>query len=473
MVSLAENIQTKEQVAIKKIKKKYSSWDECVNLREVKSLRKLNHQNIVKLKEALKDNDELFLIFEYAETNVLKMYQTVKNEGSRFPESNIKRIIYETCSGLAYMHKNGFFHRDMKPENLLVTSKNVVKIADFGLAREIRSLPPYTDYISTLWYRAPENLLRSTNYTSAIDIFSLGCIMVVCFHQAELYLLDALFKGANEQDQLNKIIAVLGTPPTSWDAGYKLAKKIGIHFGQYNRVPLESIIRNASPEGIDLMNQMLQYDPAKRPTATQILAHPYFSRALKSSGGNGQAPQVWGEQSTRENYLKKKSVIHKYENPKDKVVNIQNHAGNHKMRDLDNDWEDDFDELMKPSNNYKPIHSNKSTMKPIEEASMGNSSRAYNNKSDVYMQNSNYNLKNDAYSNVKQQGHLWEEPGKLDESFEADFDVFDKKGAAKGNSNPFALKSNQNSIGGAKLLDEKKHEGSKHAAFDVGWADEF
>ena len=183
MVSLAENITTKEQVAIKKILKKYSSWDECVNLREVKSLRKLNHQNVVKLKEALRENDELFLIFEFAETNVLKMYQTVKNQGNRLPEPSIKRIIYETCAGLAYMHKHGFFHRDMKPENLLVTSKNVVKIADFGLAREIRSLPPYTDYISTLWYRAPENLLRSTNYTSAIDIFALGCIMVLSGHE--------------------------------------------------------------------------------------------------------------------------------------------------------------------------------------------------------------------------------------------------------------------------------------------------
>lgn len=167
-------------MAIKKIKKKYSSWDECVNLREVKSLRKLNHQNIVRLKEALRENDELFLIFEYAETNVLKMYQAVKNEGTRMPESTVKRIMYETTAGLAYMHKHGFFHRDMKPENLLVTTKKVVKLADFGLAREIRSLPPYTDYISTLWYRAPENLLRSTNYNSAIDIFALGCIMVDC-----------------------------------------------------------------------------------------------------------------------------------------------------------------------------------------------------------------------------------------------------------------------------------------------------
>jgi len=113
------------------------------------------------------------------------------------------------------MHKNGFFHRDIKPENLLINPKNVIKIADFGLAREIRSLPPYTDYVSTRWYRAPEILLKSTNYNSPIDIFALGCIM------AELYLLNPLFSGSSEVDQLNKICSVLGTPPKSWTEGYK------------------------------------------------------------------------------------------------------------------------------------------------------------------------------------------------------------------------------------------------------------
>ena len=118
------------------------------------------------------------MIFEYAEKNIFKMYEEIKNQGNRVSESVIKRIIFETCSGLAYMHKHGFFHRDMKPENLLVNSKNVLKIADFGLAREIRSIPPYTEYVSTRWYRAPEIILRSNNYTSAVDIFAVGCIMV-------------------------------------------------------------------------------------------------------------------------------------------------------------------------------------------------------------------------------------------------------------------------------------------------------
>ena len=103
-------------------------------------------------------------------------------------EEDIKCYIYQALKGLDYMHKHGFFHRDMKPENVLVTGA-VAKIADFGLAREIRSRPPYTDYVSTWWYRAPELLLRSTVYNSPVDIFATGAIM------AEMLLGRPLFPG--------------------------------------------------------------------------------------------------------------------------------------------------------------------------------------------------------------------------------------------------------------------------------------
>jgi len=124
-------------------------------------------------------------------------------------------MIYETLQGLAYCHKNGFFHRDMKPENLLVNDKGHVKIADFGLAREIRSRPPFTDYVSTRWYRAPELLIRSTNYNSPIDLFALGAIM------AELYLGKPLIPGNSEVDQFLKTCSTLGTPTQQeWPEGY-------------------------------------------------------------------------------------------------------------------------------------------------------------------------------------------------------------------------------------------------------------
>lgn len=129
----AVNKSSGELVAIKKMKKKFYSWEECMALREIKSLRKLNHPNIVKLKEVIRANDDLYFVFEYLDQNV---YQLIKDRTKNLPEPLIKSAIYQTMLGLAYMHKHGFFHRDMKPENLLMTGE-LVKIADFGLAREI------------------------------------------------------------------------------------------------------------------------------------------------------------------------------------------------------------------------------------------------------------------------------------------------------------------------------------------------
>jgi serine/threonine protein kinase len=267
----ANNIKTGEIVAIKKMKKKFYTWEECMALREIKSLRKLTHANIIKLKEVIKVNDELYFVFEYLDQNLYQLYQQTKEKGKQFPESQIRSIIYQTVAGLAFMHKHGFFHRDLKPENLLV-HKDFVKIADFGLAREIRSRPPYTDYVSTRWYRAPEILLKSTNYNSPIDIFAVGCIM------AELYQLSPLFSGSSEIDQIYKICSVLGTPTHNmWSEGYRLASQIGFSFPQFPPVSLTNLIPSASSEAIQLMSEMLRFDPQKRPTAVQILAHPYFA----------------------------------------------------------------------------------------------------------------------------------------------------------------------------------------------------
>jgi protein kinase len=111
------NKSNNEEVAIKKMKKKFYSWEECMALREIKSLRKLNQCNIVKLKEVIRVNDDLYFVFEFMEQNV---YQLMKDRPSSFPENQVKCIMYQNLLGLAYMHKHGFFHRDMKPENMLV-----------------------------------------------------------------------------------------------------------------------------------------------------------------------------------------------------------------------------------------------------------------------------------------------------------------------------------------------------------------
>merc|ERR1719440_803568 len=263
----AQNKSSGEMVAIKKLKKKYYSWEECMQLREVKSLRKLVHPSIVKLKEVIRENDELHLVCEYMDGNV---YQVIKDRVKALPEEKVRNIMYQTFLALGWMHKHGYFHRDLKPENMLISGETV-KLADFGLAREIRARPPYTDYVSTRWYRAPEVLLRAPSYNAPIDTWAIGTIM------AELFTLRPLFPGASEADEIYKITSVLGTPTAnSWKQGLALAQNMNFKFPQFVQTPLAQLIPSASPEAIDLMNELMRWDPAKRPTAAQALQHPFF-----------------------------------------------------------------------------------------------------------------------------------------------------------------------------------------------------
>ncbi|XP_042514921.1 serine/threonine-protein kinase MHK-like isoform X1 [Macadamia integrifolia] len=261
----ALNLETNEIVAVKKMKRKFYFWEECKSLSEVKALRKLNHPNIVKLKEIVWENHELFFIFEYMEYN---LYQIMRDRQSPFSEAEVRSLISQVLQGLAYMHRNGYFHRDLKPENLLVTS-DVIKIADFGLAREVTSRPPYTDYVSTRWYRAPEVLLQSSSYTPAIDMWAIGAIL------AELFTLCPIFPGESETDQLYKICCVLGTP--DWNTlpeGMNVSRLI--NFSKIGPAKLSHIIPNASLEAIDLITQLCSWDPRRRLTAEQALQHPFF-----------------------------------------------------------------------------------------------------------------------------------------------------------------------------------------------------
>ncbi|KAJ6808077.1 cyclin-dependent kinase F-3 isoform X1 [Iris pallida] len=263
----AINLETNETVAVKRMKRKFYFWEECMNLREVKSLRKLNHPNVVKLKEIVRENHELFFIFEHMECN---LYQLMRDRQSPLTEAEIRSFMSQVLQGLAYTHKNGYFHRDMKPENLLV-SNGTIKIADFGLAREVMSKPPYTDYVSTRWYRAPEVLLQSSSYTPAVDMWAIGAIL------AELFTQSPLFPGESEIDQIYKICTVLGTPNSSiWPEGMNLPRSFNFRLFQIPPANLSEIIPNASLEAIDLIGQLCSWDPLRRPTAEQALQHPFF-----------------------------------------------------------------------------------------------------------------------------------------------------------------------------------------------------
>ncbi|XP_077297580.1 uncharacterized protein LOC143919241 [Arctopsyche grandis] len=277
-VVLGQRRDTGEKVAIKRMKRKYYSWEEAMNLREVKSLKKLSHANVVKLKEVIRENDVLYFVFEYMKEN---LYQLIKDRERHFPEPVIRNMVYQVLQGLAFMHRHGFFHRDMKPENLLCMGPDLVKIADFGLAREIRSRPPYTDYVSTRWYRAPEVLLHSTTYNSPIDMWAVGCIM------AELYTFRPLFPGNSEIDEIFKICSVLGTPDKDdWPEGFQLANSMNFKFPVFSKVPLDSIIQGASRDGLKMIEDMLMWNPQNRPTAQQALRCPYFQVGTKINTSN-------------------------------------------------------------------------------------------------------------------------------------------------------------------------------------------
>ncbi|KAM5163133.1 serine/threonine-protein kinase ICK [Mantella aurantiaca] len=292
-VLLARSTESGELIAVKKMKRKFYSWEECMNLRELKSLRKLNHPNVIKLKEVIRENDQLYFVFEYMKEN---LYQLMKDRNKLFPETTIRNIMFQIFQGLAFVHKYGFFHRDLKPENLLCMGPELIKIADFGLARETRSRPPYTDYVSTRWYRAPEVLLRSTNYNSPIDVWAVGCIM------AEVYTLRPLFPGSSEIDTIFKICQVLGTPKkTDWPEGYQLATSMNFRWPQCVPNNLKTLIPNASSDGIQIMRDMLQWDPKKRPTASKALRHPYFQ--VGQALGTPQRIQELTKQDTQEKHI--------------------------------------------------------------------------------------------------------------------------------------------------------------------------
>jgi len=283
------NRETNERVAVKKLKEKYNSLEECLAKTEVKVLEKLNHENIVQLKEIIREKSgDVSYIFEYCDCNLYEFIENHHINQKIIPEPIIRDIVMQITKGIKFLHSNLYFHRDLKPENILVILNNYdfndpnnannngqlrIKIADFGTAKEIslKNNSPQTEYVCTRWYRAPECVLRSDNYDEKIDIWAIGCIM------AELYKLAPIFAGENEFDQIQQILKIMGTPTKGkWPWGYEQADILGFQLPVYYKKDLKKIIPLISKEGVNLLNEIFQFDPAKRPSCSKILNHPYF-----------------------------------------------------------------------------------------------------------------------------------------------------------------------------------------------------
>ncbi|XP_007886539.1 MAPK/MAK/MRK overlapping kinase isoform X3 [Callorhinchus milii] len=264
-----QSLKDANYYACKKMKQHVESIEQVNNLREIQAMRRLSlHPNILQLHEVAYDkkNGSIALVCELMDMNV---YELIRGRRNPLPDSKIKNFMYQLCKSLDYMHRNGIFHRDVKPENILI-KQNLLKLADFGSCRSMFSKHPYTEYISTRWYRAPECLLTDGYYGFKMDIWSAGCVFY------EITSLHPLFPGSNEVDQIAKIHDVVGTPKGDILRKFKQTRAMNFDFPPKKGTGIPCLVPHISNDSISLMLAMMEYDPDKRITAKQALQHPYF-----------------------------------------------------------------------------------------------------------------------------------------------------------------------------------------------------
>lgn len=259
--------------------------------REMSLCRELNNNHLTKLVEIFLERKSIYMVSEFAEHDLLQIIHFHSHPDKRLiPTRMLKSIMWQILDGVSYLHQNWILHRDLKPANIMVTVDGCVKIGDLGLARKFHNMVQtlYTGdkVVVTIWYRAPELILGARHYTPAIDLWAVGCIF------AELIGLRPIFKGEEakldskksvlfQSNQFQKILEVMGTPD------HKSWPNIGSYpeYPQLSKMPRYrdnlttwyQTTGGKDKDALDLLYQLLQYDPISRIDAIDALDHTYFT----------------------------------------------------------------------------------------------------------------------------------------------------------------------------------------------------
>merc|ERR1712226_1340155 len=276
----------KEMVALKKLKMdREREGFPITSLREVNTLLRSQHENIVTVREIVVgyNADQIFIVMDFVEHDLKALMETMKGNNQSFTVGEVKCLMKQLLEGIGHMHENWILHRDLKASNLLLSHGGILKIADFGLARDYGSpLKPYTPVVVTLWYRSPELLLGIQKYSTAIDMWSCGCLF------GEFLQMKPLFQGKSEYQQLTLIFGLMGIPTEKRWPGYKqlpLSSKMkfdGPDGSQLRKRFAKSITRH----GHNLLDGLLAYSTEKRITASGAINHPWFTEAPAPGAGH-------------------------------------------------------------------------------------------------------------------------------------------------------------------------------------------
>ncbi|XP_006142999.1 cyclin-dependent kinase-like 2 [Tupaia chinensis] len=334
MVMKCRNKDSGRIVAIKKFLE--SDDDKMVKkiaMREVKLLKQLRHENLVNLLEVCKKKKRWYLVFEFVDHTILDDLELFPNG---LDYQVVQKYLFQIINGIAFCHSHNIIHRDVKPENILVSQSGVVKLCDFGFARTLAAPGEvYTDYVATRWYRAPELLVGDVKYGKAVDVWAIGCLVT------EMLMGEPLFPGDSDIDQLYHIMMCLGNLiPRHQELFYKNPVFAGVTLPEIKEMePLEKRYPKLSEVVIDLAKKCLHIDPDKRPFCAELLHHDFFQKDGFAERFS-QELQLKVQKDARNISVSKKSQSRKKEKEKDdslgeerKTLVVQDTNADPKMKD--------------------------------------------------------------------------------------------------------------------------------------------